>query len=415
MQFYLKKIAKDTAWVLMLNSVNYAASFVIAVLVARSLGTEALGSFTFIVAAGSVIYLISDFGLNTLLVRRIGETKAGALDSIRSVSVLKLFIGMASALFFCSAAVVLNLPGWKSGALFAGIAAVFPRLLQANFESAIRVFGFQKVPTVIRSINSMLQIIFSSIVLHLQPSLTGVFIVILIFESITAFIFAAANQRLMQRNSITAVRWKFSLQESKILIRQSASLFTLNFLRFSIPSISIFLLEYLRNAAAVGIFSAGARFVSGIGLLTGAVYNSYYPMIAALSEKSDLKWQLTSRLMKYALAGGVLLMLLLVISANFLMDFTFRIREAVGVLKILSFTVPAFMILPILMSYYFSVHREKFLLRVLASGWTLNLIFTYILIIFCGYYGAAISALAFEYILLITLIYNFVSIPKETP
>ena len=91
-QGYLKKILKDISWVISLNFVNYSSSFIIAVLITRFLGAEMLGSYTFITAVGSLMYLISDFGLTPLLVRKITEDKQKTLEEINSANAVKIIV-----------------------------------------------------------------------------------------------------------------------------------------------------------------------------------------------------------------------------------------------------------------------------------------------------------------------------------
>jgi O-antigen/teichoic acid export membrane protein len=411
MKFYLRKIFKDTGWVLSLNSVNYASAFVIAVLVSRFLGVKELGDYTFIAALTSVMYLVADFGLTTLIVRKIGVDKSATLSVIKSAAVIKLSIGVV--LFGGLIVYIVLTPAIVDSfgkdlqpqhILLLGTAAVFPRLLQANYESAIRVFGIQKYPTIIRSVNSLFQIGFGLWALSAGLQLLGVFSVILIFEMLTAIVFSVTNKIVLKKNgflSPAGTRGQAPLHYGvKTLIRESSIFFLYNFLRFSMPVTVIFLVQYLRSSESVGIYSAAARFVGGIGLLTGAVFNSYYPLISNLAKDENLKLTLTRKLLGYSLAAGFVIVIVILSLSNALIDLTFKIQDSKAVLRILSFGILPTMVLPVIQSYMFSTHSEKFNLKILLLVWILNLFLTYLLVNFYDYSGAAISFVVCEYVLI---------------
>lgn len=414
MQSYLRKILKDTGWVLTLNSVNYASAFVIAVLVSRFLGVKELGDYTFIVALASVMYLAADFGLTTLIVRKIGEDKSATLSIIKSAAVTKFSIGVV---LFAVLIVYIILSQAKDLRLLIGAGAVFPRLLQANYESAIRVFGVQKYPTIIRSVNSLFQIGFGLWALSAGLGLMGVFSVILIFEIFTAILFSAANKIVLKKNGFLTpaeTRGQAPLHYGlKTLIRESSSFFLYNFLRFSMPVTVIFLLQYLRSSESVGIYSAGARFVSGIGLLTGAVFNSYYPLISNLAGEEKLKLELTRKLLGYSLSAGITIILAVFSLSNILIDFTFKLEDSKAVLRIMSLGILPAMVLPVIQSYMFSSHYEKFNLKILLLVWILNLFLTYLLVNFYDYSGAAVSFVVSEYVLIGGLLLKMKRIPDS--
>ena len=411
-QYYLTKIVKDTGWVLILNSINYASTFIIALLVSRFMGIEQLGIYTFTVAVSSLIYLISDFGLTTLLVRRIGEYKSNVFRLISNVNVIKITLATACTGIFFAIGILFNIQN-TGPALWLGIAASFPRLIQTTYEGSIRVFGMQRYPTIIRSVNSLLQIVFSLYAILLGYGLLGVFIVILILELITAVVFAHTNGTILFRNNIFPAKInKFPYDEMKNLFKKSSVFFIFSFLRFSSPAINIFLLEYIRSTAAVGIYSAGVRFVSGIGLFSGAVYSSFYPFISNLTSEVKIKYELTHKLLVYATLFGVFIISLIFIFSDILIDFTFKIEESKMILKILSFTVLPVIIFPVLQSYFFSSYYETFLLRIFITTWLLNLLLTFVLVNFYSYKGLALSTLIIEYILLLFLIIKFNLIKK---
>jgi O-antigen/teichoic acid export membrane protein len=408
---YLNKIAKDTLWVLALNAVNFASSFVIAVFISRMMGVNPLGSYTFIIAISSVLYMVSDFGLTTSLVRKIGGEKNNAYGFISEANSIKTFFGAAALIVTLLAIYLFNKSNFNIS-LTAGVIVIIPRLYQTSYEASIRVFGFQKYPTVIRSIASMLQIIFSYYVIKAGYGLDGIFVMILFVEILTYYVFYFTNYAVLTRENIKIKKAAFSLSIMFEKAKESSVLFFNNVLTFTIPRVNIILLEYISSTASVGIFSAGTRFTSGAGLLSGALYNSVYPFIANLKEQKKTSYGIAKELIKYSFILGAAISIALFLLSGILIDLTFKIEEAKPVLKIVAFSVIPLLVYTVVQTYMLSVFMEKFLLKIYALIWLLNAVLGIFLIWKWSYTGAAIVTIGMEYSLMFIQIIKFFSIGK---
>ncbi len=410
---YLNRIAKDTGWVLVLNAVNFSSSFVIAVFVSRLLGVEELGTYTFITAFASVLYLVSDFGLTTLVVRKIAENKNDAPRFLKSTNIIKTYGGVLSVLVFLLLIYFLdnkhfNVPLW------AGAVVIFPRLYQTTYEASIRVFGYQKYPTVIRSVNSLSQIVFAYMVMINGYGLAGIFILILYMEIMTYTVFLFVNNRLLTKRGIPLnIKTKSTGASLLKTAKESSILFLNNVLSFTIPRVHIILLEYITSSVSVGVFSAGVRFTNGVGLVSGALYNSVYPFIANIKEQKKTSYELAKELVKYSIILGAVISILLFFLSNVFINLTFKIEEAKLVLRIVSFSVIPFLVYTVVQTYMLSIYKEKFLMKVYLPVWIFNLVLAIFLIGEYGYIGAAIAAISIEYLLLIIQLFKFYSLGKK--
>lgn len=409
---YLNKIAKDTLWVLVLNAVNFSSSFVIAVYISRLMGVGELGSYTFIIAISSVLYMVSDFGLTTSLVRKIGSDKNNAPIFISEANLIKSFLGAAAVIISLLAIYIFNHSNFNIS-LAAGIIVIIPRLYQTSYEASIRVFGFQKYPTIIRSINSLLQIIFSYYVIKEGYGLEGIFVLIMFIEIITYYIFYFTNNRILSKEKIKIKRTPLGAKGMFVKAKESSVLFFNNVLTFTMPRVSIILLEYISSTVSVGIFSAATRFTGGAGLLSGTLYNSVYPFIANLKDEKKTSYELAKELIKYSFIIGAVVSIALFLLSGILIDLTFKIEEAKPVLKIVSFTIIPLLVYTVIQTYMLSVFMEKFLLKIYAVIWLFNLILGIFLIWKWNYIGAASVTISIEYLLMFIQIIKFYSLGKK--
>jgi len=390
------------------NIINYGGMFVLAVMITRILGVDALGEFTYIFAVSTILAVVSELGLSQLLVRKINAERTFVFSLVRNVNIFKIFISIGcvlstSIIFYIFPALNLSLT------LIIGIAVIIPKTIQATFDSSIRALQKQAIPSVIKSINTLLQIIFAYFILVNTGSLLSIFILIIIMETLTMIVFYIINKVLWSRSGIIfADSIPYSNSYIKPVLKESFPFFGSSFLALSIPRIIVIILGYLTNAVSLGIFSAASRFANGVGLFSGALYNTFYPAMTNPETPSNEKYALARKFTLYAFIIGLMISLAIYFLAEKLIDLTFRIPEAVPVLKLLGFVVIPVLIHSILQSYLFSLKFEKFIAYFYIILWIFNLISCLILVKFYGYWGAAISAFTFEYIVMITLFILFI-------
>jgi len=402
------KIFKDTFIVMISNIINYGGMFVLAVIITRMLGVDALGEFTYIFAVSTILAVVSELGLSQLLVRKINAERTFIYSLVRNVNTFKIFISigcvlLTSIIFYIFPGLNLNLT------LIIGIAVIIPKTIQATFDSSIRALQKQATPSILKSLNSLLQMIFAYFILVNTGSLLNIFIMIIIMETLTMIMFYIINKILWNSSGIIfsdSIPYSYSYIEP--VITESLPFFGSSFLALSIPRIIVIILGYMTNAFSLGIFSAASRFANGVGLFSGALYNTFYPAMTNPETPAGEKYALARKFTLYAFIAGLVISLAIYFFAEILIDLTFRIREAVPVLKLLGFVVIPVLTHSILQSYLFSLKFEKFIAYFYIILWIFNLISCLILVKFYGYWGAAISAFTFEYIVMITLFILFI-------
>ena len=409
---HIKKISEGSALILFLNAVNYLCSFILAVLVSRFLGIEALGDYSMIFAFVLILGIISDFGLSTLLIRKLGENKFNAKEIIFNFNMIKIFITVILiSLTFISA--YLFFEKILFPAFFIGALVVLPRPLMSNCEASLTNFQNQKYPVMIKCMNSFLQLVISYFLLISGRGLAGIFLCILILDFIALIILMLANRNVIEKYS-SKIKYENPVNSDQNLIEKSVSImkessvfFVNNFLMLSIKGLNVILLGYFSTAASVGIYSAGSRFVNGIGLFSGALFNSFYPVISNIKEDLKTKTEVTIKFLLYSFALGLIITVPVFLFSEYLIDLTFKSEESVIVLKILSFTMIPVLVYTITQSFLFSTYNEKFLTRILIIAWSLNLILSIIMIRLFNYTGCAMALTFTEIFLMITQLLKF--------
>ena len=390
------------------NIINYGGMFVLAVMITRILGVDALGEFTYIFAISTILAVVSELGLSQLLVRKINAERTFVFSLVRNVNVFKIFISIGSVIstsivFYIFPGLNLNLT------LVIGIAVIIPKTIQATFDSSVRALQKQAIPSVIKSINTLLQIIFAYFILENTGSLLNIFIMIIIMETLTMIMFYIINKVLWNRSGILfADSIPYSYSYIKPVLKESFPFFGSSFLALSIPRIIVIILGYMTNAISLGIFSAASRFANGVGLFSGALYNTFYPAMTNPETPAGEKYALVRKFTLYAFIAGLMISLAIYFLAEILIDITFRIPEAVPVLKLLGFSVIPILTYSVIQPYLISTQNEKYIFRTYILVWLLNIILGLFIIHHHGYIGAAFGNVIIEYVILIILFYKFI-------
>lgn len=410
---HIKKISEGSLLVLILNSVSYAGSFILAVLVSGFLGIEALGNYSLIFAFVLILGIVSDFGLSTLLVRKLGEYKFNAKETINSFNLIKIILSAVIIIVIFVTAFLFFTKIYYP-AFFIGIFLILPRTLMSTYEASIRSFLNQKYPVIIKSANSLLQLALSYYFLSTGYGLSAVMICILIPDIITLLLLMLINNNVIDKfnsesNSGNIISDKPLKKRFTLILKESSVFFANNFLMLSIKGLNVILLGYFSTAAAVGIYSAGSRFVNGIGLFSGALFNSFYPVISNIKNDLKTKTELTKKFILYSFTLGLMITIPLYLFSGNLMELTFKSEDSVIVLKILSFTMIPVLVYTVTQSFLFSVYNEIFLTRILIIAWSLNIILSIILIKMYDYTGCAVALTFTEIFLMITQVLKFKS------
>lgn len=408
------KIFKDTFIVMISNIINYAGMFILAVMVTRLLGVQALGEFTYIFAISPVLSIISEFGLSQLSIRKINSDRSYVFSLVKNINIFKLFLSVICVI--ASGLILSIIPSSGFNMTFAaGILIIIPKVFQTTYESAIRALMKQTLPSVFKSINSLIQIVLAYLILIKTGNLLAMFVMILIMETLTAFVFRIAATRVWQNLGIPVLPASpISFSYIKPIIKEALPFFGSNFLALSMPKITIIILGNLLSQVSLGIFSAASRFANGIGLVSGAIYNTFYPVMTDPNTPLEKQYSLAKKFALFAFLAGLVISLTIYFSAGLLIDLTFKIPQAVPVLELMALMVIPILVYSVIQPFLFAIHAEKFILKTYIAVWSFNIFCSVYLINLYGYIGAAISTIITEYLILLSLLFKFFNTKTRT-
>lgn len=248
-------------------------NFLSAVLVARSLGSESYGHFSFVFVYLTFFEVLSQMGMNNILTREVAQNEDQAAQ------------WLGNALWIRSLALMLLIPAaWFFVAFFhypfrirhAVFLASFQLILglRTVFETIFRVKLKMGVPAFWNGMRALFNLGFIAAIYFIRPSLS-----LFILASLASGLVALAG---LWTSSLKYVRYPVSLnpQISGVLLRQSLPLLASGILTFFCQRSDIFLLSKMQGFSSVAYYSIAMRFTEALSIIASSTMVSLFPLLS---------------------------------------------------------------------------------------------------------------------------------------
>lgn len=357
------RLGKNILWMVLSRFGAQGIAVVFTILLARRLGIEGFGAYTFIAAIIFVANALTTFGTDMFLIREIAAK--GDLSRLPSALIVQLVL----SILFIAAVWLFGawIPNQSSDIVIAlkiYCLALIPLAFFTIFTTALR--GVQRM-----DIYSLLNLIVSvmQIGIVLLPNINIVKLsALLLSVQIIAAVFAGFVCVMIIPNFWQA--WNFSSIHLFSLLKQAGPIAWLTLLGMFYQRLNIYVLFAINGAMETGIYSAASRAVEASKTAHLAVFAAMYPALAQAQTDTNhqSKWSEIFKISWRALlVGATIIALALFVLAKPLVTLLYGIEFAAsaGVLQILAwmlipFTVNTYLTLSLLAS-----NRERLVGRAL--------------------------------------------------
>ncbi|MGD8718293.1 MAG: flippase [Candidatus Zixiibacteriota bacterium] len=362
-------------------------SFVAAVVIARHLGADDFGVFTFSFAVATLVIVIFQAGMTPLVVREIARRRE---DAPRYLTV-SLVVRAAGAMVIVAVAMGVYLITGSDAALGAALAAAalgFSGIL-ASFTDVFQGFERMEFVALVLVFNNLCTLAFVIIAVSVGA---GVMPVIGLYAAanVLSVLFAAIVCFAKFARPTGRVAWA----DVRGFIRQAVP-FSLSALVASLYWRSdAVLLKMLAGDRAVGIYGASSRIVEGLVLVSGSFREAIYPMLSKYWPDSPDPFRDASRTaFKFLVALAVPIGVGTSIVAYKLFPFIYGADYAEGwlVLAILIWALVAIFIRELSAATLFAFDLQKLVLASNALGAAVSVSVNLILIPHFSYLGPAVA------------------------
>jgi len=409
MKKILHGITKNFSFLLTGQIVYKIFAFFTYILIARYLGIAGFGQFSFIVSFIGLFAILTDFGLNELLIRdvagQLGELSQKYISNILSI---KLILTIISFLFIISASLLIGeVKETRVAILIFGLCLIQDSFT-IFFRSVFRLFEKMEFEALSLIVEAILK--FSFVFIAFKFLGKGLLIVALIF-------FITALTTVISTTLFVVFRFvKLKLEFDYVLV--------LNLLKKAIPfsflaffgvinfKIVTVMISLFKGDVYTGLFSAANRLIEPVIIIPVIMSTALFPVISSLYRESQHKAiDLFKRSSKILFLASVVIVVIINIFAGRIMLFVFgrEYSDSIVSLRILSFS---------LIPFFFKFFLERFILvlnkpRIIITSYIGSVLITviggFLLMKFIGYIGSIVALVLSEFFI---IFYNFASIKE---
>ena len=295
-------IVKNSFWLLVAEAISKISLVVLTIIIARYLGIEGYGQFSFAFAFVSLFAIFADFGLSTLAIREIARNTKLSGRYIRNISFIKLFLGI---LTFILIIIIIPLLGKSADVkmlvYLAGIWVILQSFI-AFFQSVFRAFEKMQYEAISKAAYSFSLIGIAIAAIWLNLGINAIiqgYIYASLIALVITFILIRKNF-MMPVGKIEFKFWKYAFKETWPFAL--SSIFVMIY--FKIGSV---MLSVMTSDSAVGLYNAAYTLAFALSFFSSIATMAVFPLFSRLYLKNKkLLAESYRKFLKLILLGGMI-------------------------------------------------------------------------------------------------------------
>ncbi|MBC7871491.1 MAG: flippase, partial [Chitinophagaceae bacterium] len=297
----LSRLARNSIAPIMLNLFNRGIDFAFAFVMLRILGPEEAGVYQYAVVIFVWFDILTNFGLNTFLVREVARNRDRAAYYLLNTSLMRLIlilIGVPLLVGFILSRQNFISPPLNPEALIA-LGLLYVGLLPSSLSTGLTAlfYAFEKAeyPAAVATITTINKAIFGLIALLLGYGIVGLATVSIFLNFITLLILLYGARTLINfgRAGSAAIPYKPNLGLMGSMARQSWPLMLNHFLATIFFQIDVVILEAWHGARVVGQYGVAYKWLMAINVIPSFFTQALLPIMSRQSSADPAAFRRT--------------------------------------------------------------------------------------------------------------------------
>ncbi|MGZ7118670.1 MAG: flippase [Methanobacterium sp.] len=389
-----QKIFKNTGVLFLSQIFTFALAFFYTMYSARYLGAEGFGLISFALAFAGIIQIVTDMGLNTLLVREVARDKSVINKYLRNIATIKILLGIITIL---SCIMIIYIMGYGieiilivSLVTFYFIFTSFSYMFYSLFQ-AHHTMEFQSIGDILNS-----TLLFSGmlIAIYFDVKVLGF---AFIYFMVGAIVFGYSLSVYIKKFTLPKIEIDLKFWKKLIIEALPLSL-ALIFSTMAFRIDTVFL-SFLQGSLIVGWYSAAYRLMEVLIFIPTVFIASIYPLFSNYyihSQDSLKNGYIKSfkylNILGLPIAIGITLIAPEIINLIYGTGYT----ESIIALQILIWTIPFIFLTHLLGAMFISINKQHLLLKIIFITMAFNIIFNLIFIPIYSYIGSSVITIFTE-------------------
>jgi len=384
----VQRVTKNTGIVFTGNVIFRLVSLLINIYLARYLGTIGFGKYSFIFAYLAFFNIITDLGLQQILVKEMARNPTVAPKLIGNAYIIRLILTVVAVV---SSVVVITLLSYPADTttyvyiasltlLCISFSDFYTTIFQANLRMEYNIIA----KLISRGLSAVL--IFWIIIA--KGTLLHIMIALVFSETIKTLLNYSFSRKFVRTTfEIDLKLWKFLIKESLPLALYGV-VWVIHF------RTDIVMLSMMVGDAQAGIYSAAFRLSEPLKLIPSALLISLFPIMSAFFKTSKER---LAKIYQLSIKYILIIMLPIAIGTSLIADkiilliYGVEFAGSITALQILIWALLFTSINTILSNLLVSINQQKLIAVSITLGAILNVALNFILIPILSHNGAALA------------------------
>lgn len=396
---YIEKqtILKNISWLTFSRIIVYVLSIITITIVPRYLGVEGYGQLNFVLSFFGLFYILTDFGINTLIFRDVSKNTKKLSSYFNNFFIFKLLLVVFVSFIIILLVMLLEKPLVVNQLFFLLIPFLLISVLKDYYLTFYNSLQDNKFYAISELIFKVCYILFLLIVIFFDLKVTGVLI-----SQILASLIILGMLYIFFKKHIK----KYDFKLNYVFLKQKLYLswpFALNYLFYTVYfNFDKIFISLIKDDVNVGLYSIGYSFLGFIVAAVGLISLVFFPVLSKYSFKKNLS-NIFSKYYKIVLIVSIPLSLGSILLSKEIISLVFGSDYVLGNIsfKIIMFFCLLYSINNTFNTLFSTHHYEKYFLKLLFLASVTNVLLNLIVIPFYGIVGAAITTLFSEIIILV--------------
>ena len=392
----VRRVARNTGIIIVGDIVFRLISLVVTIYLARYLGTAGFGKYNFVFAYLAFFNILTDLGLQTILVREMSRNPSITPKLIGNAYIIRLIL---TAIAFISSIVVISLMSYPADTttyiyiasltlLFVSFSDFYRTIFEANLRMEYNIIA-KLIFKGLSAFLIFLIILTKGTLLHIISALVLSEMVKMIFNYIFSRKFVKPH-------------FEFDLKLWKYLFKEALPIAIYSVVWIIHFRTDVVMLSMMQGDASVGIYSAAYKLGEPITLVTSALSISLFPLMSQFFKNSKEK---LIKICEFSIRYILITMLPITISVTFLADriifliYGSEFKYSASVLQILIWAFILTSINSVLLNLLISINQQKLNTISITLCAITNVILNFFLISILSYNGAALATVVTKAIL----------------
>lgn len=271
----LHSIFKNTIFLLIVQVANPLTSFILIVVMSRTLGVEGLGAYAFVLAVQMVSSTTASLGLNTPLTRIVSQQKSeanrylsnGILIGMSSATGMLLLVNLVTVALGYSREIVYSV-NIASVSIYPTIGILYLEAVFLAYERAEYIAGLSMLENILR-------VFIGLVLIRMGYGIFSFFLLITILK----FILFLSEIAMLNRY-IFPLKWMPDSESRRVLMNCMPTFFGIVFLNSVFSRIDTFFLSRCQSMYEVGIYDAAFRILFIYMTVPYSLSRSFYPAMS---------------------------------------------------------------------------------------------------------------------------------------